>query len=539
MRRPRLSSFAFLFSLIKERYFLSERQKRYRDYFAGKNASRGGESLRPVVVALQCVEDIGWFSLFALLVTQMRQLKPVRADLYILRSLRAGSSLSLRALFWNTAISNFLSDNSWKRLYFSFCDRVAYRSTAWMAPWTELRILWKARQIWRGLDSTDALANLTVSGIQIGDLVIDSYLRFKPSPMVRLSDRYLGVVIRQALQDTEKAFRYFRAAKPDFYFTSYTTYVQHGVAARVAAACGVRVLSFGNFQDFSKVITRADHYQTKASAGYAAEFSRLPDRAAKIAAAEKSLSARVAGQIDASTAYMKASAWQGRTETPQEVRGSLVIFLHDFYDSLHIYPGALFHDFWTWLCFTVEVLDRHGIPFFIKPHPNQIDASDEAIAELRRKYPDLRILPSEVNNRQLAEGGIAGVVTVFGTISSEMAYLGIPTISCGDNPHASFAFCQIARSRTEYEAMLKDFQIPQVSREEMRDQACAFFYMHNLNLAGNALDLRDRSIKLRMNIWSNPDRSAEEVLADIQEFGAAASFKAFCKELIHDLAPRR
>jgi hypothetical protein len=537
MRRLKLSSFAFLFSIVRNRYFLSAPQKRYRDYFAARNAGRDPKRAQ-WVVALPGVEDIGFFGLFACLITQLRQSGPVRVDICIPRSLKNGASRSLRSLFWATAISNPLSDNVWKRLYFSFCDRVAYRSGFWMEPWTELRIFWMARRILRGLDSADTLAGLTVRGVQIGDLVIDSYLRFRPSFTLQLRDRYLSVVIRQALRDLEKSFRYFNAVKPDLYLTSYTSYVQHGVAARVAVACGVQVLSFGNFQDFSKVITRADHYQTKASAGYAATFSRLPDRGTKIAAADKMLSARVAGQIDSSTAYMKTSAWQGSTEIPQGVNGSLVIFLHDFYDSMHLYPYVLFHDFWDWICFTIDVLDRHGTPFFIKPHPNQISASDEALGQLRRKYPDLRILPPEVNNRQLAEGGIAGVVTVFGTISAEMAYLGVPTISCGDNPHASFQFCRVARSRAEYEALLRDFRASQGSLKEMRDQACAFFYMHNLNASDEDLDLRDRSIKLRTNIWYDHGRSTDDVLADFEEFGTAESLKVFCKNLAHNLVPR-
>ena len=534
MRRSKFSTLAFLLSTIKRRCFLSDSQKRCRDYFSRKNAGRRNEPPQ-YIVAVQCVEDIGWFGLFACLVTQLRQNASVRSDLYFLRSLNVGSSRSARELFWATVISNPFSDITWKRLYFSFCDRVAYRSASWLAPWTELRIFWTTRRILRGLDGVDTLASLTVRGIRIGDLVIDSYLRFKPSPAVQLRDRYVGVVIRQALRDIEKALRYFGTVKPDLYLTSYTTYIQHGVAARAAVACGVRVLSFGNFQDFSKTITNTDHYQTKASAEYAAEFSRMPDQPAKIAAADKLLSARVAGQIDTATAYMKTSAWQGGARIPHEVRGSLVIFLHDFYDSVHLYPDVLFHDFWDWTCFTIEALERHGIPFFIKPHPNQVGASDNAFEELCGKYPDLQTLPPGINNRQLAESGIAGVVTVFGTISSEMAYLGIPTISCGDNPHASFPFCRVARSQTEYEAFLRDFRFHQVDREEMRKQACAFFYMHNLNGADDMLDLRDRSIKLRANIWYNPQRTAEDILADIQEFMSAESLKTFCKKLIHDL----
>jgi len=533
MRIPKLRSLAYLYNVMKHRYFLSDSQQKYHDYFSGLNNGKREVPNLSHVVTVQCVEDVAYFGIFGSIITELRKTNSLRADLYILRSLRVGSSISLKQYFWSMASFNIFSDNVWRQLYLSFCDRVAYRSASWMAPWTELRILWKTICLWRGLRSADDLASLNVRGIPIGDLIIDSYIRFKPSPMIRLDDPYLAVVMRQALRDVEKAFHYFGTVKPDLYLTSYTTYVQHGVASRVAAACGTRVYAFGNFQEFSKRITVEDAYHTKRVTDYARDFSNLPDRPDKIAEANRQLSARLAGKIDTATAYMKTSAYQGKKENLPELRGSVIVFLHDFYDSIHIYPWILFHDFWAWICFTIETLRRHDIPFLVKPHPNQTASSDQTFLELCRKYPDLKILPSAINNKTLIEAGIVGAVTVYGTVTCEMAYLGVPTISCGDNPHSSFSFGRVARSHAEYEAMLRDFRSLRIDRVEMREQACVFFYMHNMNLGKEAAELHDKSIKLRTTIWANPTRSAEDVIADFQEFQAGDGLNVFCKRLRH------
>src|SRR6202007_2461007 len=119
--------------------------------------------------------------------------------------------------------------------------------------------------------------------------------------------------------------------------TSYTTYIQHGVAARVAVRHGTSVRAFSNFQDFVTEITRDDVWHTRDGKNYKRDFSALPDTASKLSAAEEQLNHRMVGKIDAATSYMKASAYGSAGEVEFDVRGMPVIFLHDFYDSVHVY----------------------------------------------------------------------------------------------------------------------------------------------------------------------------------------------------------
>lgn len=69
----------------------------------------------------------------------------------------------------------------------------------------------------------------------------------------------------------------------------------------------------------------------------------------------------------------------------------------------------------------------------------------------------------------------------------------------------------------------------------MKEQACAFYYMHNLNLSDEALDLRDRSIKLRCDIWFGPPRDVKDELADFEDFFVADSLGRFCRDLISSI----
>ncbi len=231
---------------------------------------------------------------------------------------------------------------------------------------------------------------------------------------------------------------------------------------------------------------------------------------------------------------MKSSSYGAHTTDIPNISGAIVIFLHDFYDSAHAYRWMLFHDFWEWVSFTIEALRDRKIPFFLKPHPNQDAASAADCDRLRVLYPGLNFLPARVSNRQLVEGGMSCAVTVYGTVVSEMAYLGVPAISCADNPHIGFAFGRSARTRKEYLALLEGhMQLPRNS-EAMRRDACAFYFMQNLNLMDADRMLRDKFVQQvfkMIEAESNAQWNAEEIIGDFRAMAASAGFLKFVADL--------
>jgi len=532
MRLPKLRTFAYLFVLIRRSYFLSPLQTALRE--------RTAHTKRPTqdaaIVLVQCVEDYFYFGLFSRFVAGLRACGPLQVEQYSLRSLRVGSSLSLRRFFWNSIAQNLMSDWKWRRLYRAFADRTAYCAAGWVAPWTALRLWGAAFRLWRSLKNADDLAGLTIRDIWVGDLIIDSYIRFKPTPALNLADAYLWIVIRQCLKDLEKAFAYFGKTKPALLLTSYTTYIQHGVHARVAAHLGVKVLTFSNMQEWTTEITPASPWQTRSGASYKQAFSALPDQPEKIEMAKRLLEARLEGKTDSATAYMKASAYGQKKDMAIEVNGMPVIFLHDFTDSIHIYRWITFHDFWNWVCFTIDTLRAAGIAFVVKPHPNQTADDTGALDLLHTKYRDLKFIPPDISNRQLVDAGMSCAITVYGTVASEMAFMGVPTISSGDHPHISFDFCRTARSPAEYASALVGHRDPGQAPDDMRRESCIFYYMHNLNLDPGQKTLRDEMLEFRRKLFfvtSTPP--LPDILIAMERFGSGPEFEAFFANLYRDL----
>jgi hypothetical protein len=244
----------------------------------------------------------------------------------------------------------------------------------------------------------------------------------------------------------------------------------------------------------------------------------------KLELADSALSARMAGIVDGATAYMKKSAYTESEDTVPNVSGAVVIFLHDFFDSPHVYRELVFPDFWEWACFTIDTLKEANVPIFVKPHPNQVSLSGNVLSDLKLRYPDVSIIPSSVTNKQLAEAGLACGVTVYGTVAHELAYLGVPTIACAHHPHVSFNFCRTARSRDEYAEYLRSYAKPGIDKLNMRRESLIFYYMHNLCMEEEGRALRDAKVAFRI-ACNRGDGTDSDLVGMVQHMSQLPGYK--------------
>ena len=480
-------------------------------------------------VVVEVVEDAHFLALFGRLCMAIGARTPVDTQLFFFRSLNVGEGASLLRLINARLLMGPLHSRKWGRLYRSFARSTAYHCTS-LRPWQDLRDLLRARRIWKSLAVRDDLLALRIDDVPVGDLVNDSFLRFKPAATVDLADRYLLVVLWQACRDLRRAKAYFQSVRPRLFLTSYSTYIQHGVAVRVALAEGIAVFSFGNLQEFSKRLSLADWLHTRDPDGYANCFELLPHKPEKLEAADAAMKRRVLGQLDGATAYMRASAYAETTSEVPDVAGAVVVFLHDFYDSPHIYRDMVFPDFWEWACFTIDALVEDGTKFLVKPHPNQVASSNEVMAHLQRRYPGLAVVPQEVTNLQLARAGMACGITVYGTVAHEMAYLGIPTISCARHPHVSFDFCVTASSRQAYRTALRGATTaPAFDKARAREQSLRFYHMHNSSLDQDHAELRDANVALGRQLDAGTI-DAKDAVQSLQRLASLPGFHAFARQ---------
>jgi hypothetical protein len=473
-------------------FFLCHKEKKIFNIFKKNKNSLNGKN---DIVLIQCVEDYYYYGLFGTIVSSLKMTSNIKVDQYIVRNLTVGSMSSVRGFIISILFSNRFRDDKWKRLYSSYCDRVAFRHEGSSSIIFDIKALFKAFKIYKKIKTRRQLLELTLEGVKIGDLIYDSYLRFRPAPTVDINDYYLCIIIWQSLRNIDMTKKYFIKNKPSIFLTSYSTYIQHGIAVRVALQFDTKVYSFGNFQMPYKRLTKSDYYHTANCDNYKPDFENLPDKGLNLAESESALNARLGGKNDTSTAYMKISAYKLSDTYMPNVEGCAVIFLHDFYDSPHVYGHMVFSDFLEWIEFTIEAFEEYRIPYIIKPHPNQIPDSQTVVESLEQKYPNANFISSKITNKQLVDNGVKIGLSVYGTVAHELVYMGIPVILCGKNPHSSYDFCFTARSKNEYRDLLKNcmnINFTQGYKQEVE----SFYYMHNLNKTEHSKVLMESFIEL-------------------------------------------
>lgn len=456
-------------------------------------AAAGGAPL----LAVQGVEDPLFYGLFASVALALREATGARTALLQVRGINGAIGTGWLARIARSLPLNALVNRQWAAVNQGLTGPVAYRSDSLAHPLGDAADWFRAGRLWRSLQGQQDISALRIDGVLVGDLVIDSFLRFRPSPRFDVTDAFVRQVLWQCLRDLRRAKAWFGRARPALYLSSYSTYIEHGVAVRVALGLGVPVRVYGNLTTFGKRLHADDVFHTADTSGYRRDFEARPDQVECLAEADRQLGVRLSGGIDAATAYMKVSAYADSGEAvPAEVSGAVVIFLHDFYDSPHIYADLVFPDFWAWIDCTIRTLREAGIPFWVKPHPNQIALSSEVLKDLQRAHPDLRLLSTRITNAQLARAGMCCGVTVYGTVAHELAYLGVPSIACARHPHHAFDFCRTASSVAEYQGMLRTPGQSPLPPDEMKRQALAFYFMHNLHGDPELLALRRQFIAL-------------------------------------------
>jgi hypothetical protein len=216
-------------------------------------------------IAVQSVPDKFYFLLFGALRARLPNL---RAELVVVRAVSGAVGTGWMAEVKRSAPIAWLATQPWVRAYGGLFDGIAYRCADAGGPMQSLRDWFQATQHWKRLRTSPEPVSLTVEGIEVGDLLVDSYLRFKPSPEFDVHDPFVRRLIWQTLKDVRRANAYFNQRKPVVYLTSYTTYLEHGIPARVALSAGVPVWSFGNLNQFGKQLSLENSFHTSDFSGY-------------------------------------------------------------------------------------------------------------------------------------------------------------------------------------------------------------------------------------------------------------------------------
>jgi hypothetical protein len=352
-----------------------------------------------------------------------------------------------------------------------------------------------AGDLFAKLETKSDVANLSLGGIQIGDLIYDTYLRAGFHPTVKIDDPSLREIMVHAVQIYLGVKEYLARKQVVSVIADHTVYIYCGIMARMAAAAGIPVYQIYYGADFHIIKIELDRAHSDVPLRYpwpryAELFRELSPETQAMARVKgrASLEARLEGKKDGvlldATAY---GATDGKPVFEQTGRPRVLVLLNDFFDSVHGYRWMLFPDFYEWIHFLLEKAGETPFDWYVKPHPNmliwekwdrlgQAEANKKVLDELRAKFPKVHFLSPSVSNRQIMAEGLDALFTVHGTAGHEFAYRGIPVVNAGDNQHIAYSFNLHARTIAEYESYIAHANALKV--EIRREEIAEYVYMN-------------------------------------------------------------
>lgn len=494
-----------LFKLLKFFSYLPDLKIVRPLFFIFKNKKITKNKTRNnIKICFQLNYDVFFFLLFGILLHKIKEKSNLLVDTIVCESITAGTGINLKTFINRNPFFIRLKSNQWLRAYGKEIPiKINFRSSTFSSLFFDLRFFYTAYKFWKNLIKKHKKNHsLRYKNIEICDLVIETYLRYRISPRFIAKDFFVFRIIWQAITDIEKLDRYFLKNKPDIYITSYTSYITHGIPSRVAIKHNIKTVSFANLQTIGKILNKNDNLQTHDCRLLKKKFDRLPNKFELLKKSEQKLKARLSGRKDDAIFYMKKTAYHNSKINVSLKKSSVVIYLHDFFDAPHQNRKFIFIDYSDWLLSTIEILNKYKINFYIKQHPNQLKVNDKVIKELRKIIPDHHWLPIEISTTQLINDKIISCgITAKGTIAHELAYFGIHSICCAEHPHNSFNFCRTAKNIKEYEKFLKNYGKKPISKVEMKKQSLAFYYMYNLYGSRDELRCRKKFASLMNSCW--------------------------------------
>jgi hypothetical protein len=411
----------------------------------------------------------------------------------------------------------------------------------------KLELYREYRHLLKYLNQGGSLIDYKIQEIPIGLDIYESILRSGFPTIDSQSQKtfriaYLGL----------KQFVFFRTIfkqkRIKSVLVSHDNYVGPGILAHMAFYYRVEVI-LANL--ISMTIPERDFQAYEKFRRYKIYSKHLDesDLKAGIEWAKSQLSLRITGSLGVGMTYQEKSAFEDATVTRQTSRNNLtkvLVLTHDFFDNPHGYARMFFNDFLGWMLFLGSISEETNYEWYIKPHRDYSEKEFEVLKSFVKENDKFHMIDPETSFHQLRSEGIDFALTCHGTVGHELPLLGYTVINASYNPHIAFDFNVSAKSKAEYEHILRhidDFRISEINTEEIY----MFYYIHHKvvqpdKFLGISLEVLDKISKGAFNskaelefLLSNVDSiatSAIKHLIAMRNTGRVYSFEGFLPDQV-------
>ena len=295
-----------LFNKIYNYFMVLEKTNKQINYAlkAIKDADNQ-EKLKPKKICFAQVEDPFFLLLFSIIARQSK----CRVSHFPIRGLNGAVGDNFLSKVKRSNLFRLFKNKAWSKYYSINCGDYSGSRVSRNNP----KIKKRAKILLNEFRKSPDKKNFKFNGIVIGDLVIDSYLRYKPAPSLNIEDAFLSEIFYYALVNIELSQEAFGRLDPDIFCSSYTAYVDLGIPTRVALNLGIEVYTFGNMFAIGQRVEKIWPFHMKSSINYKISKDNIIHNHKRIALGSRMLSRRLKGEMDSAISYMKESVYSKKS----------------------------------------------------------------------------------------------------------------------------------------------------------------------------------------------------------------------------------
>jgi len=341
------------------------------------------------------------------------------------------------------------------------------------------------------IKSAEDLLNFSHKGIEIGDLIYDSYLRVTLIPTINnFNDKLIEKLFVRALINFGEIEKTFKKYEVKSVISSHTSYFQYGLISRYALKKNIPVFCsrgtsqgrkrLGMQQADKKTLRYFDPYPN-----YKKIFNSLSSKERRkfLKIGKKIIHRRFSGSYGKYLPHMKNWNEQDKNLIEnfkvEKNKKKFVIYSHCFWDYVHKFRYLVFNDFQHWIEETIRILKKiENVQIYIKPHPNDYKNNIKTIKLIKNKYPEIIILSNIHNLSYIEKLNPELVISVYGTVAHELPLKKIPVLNAGDNHHVSYEFCLTAKNYLDYKNKILNIDYYKKKINFDRNNIYKFCYMH-------------------------------------------------------------
>jgi len=342
------------------------------------------------------------------------------------------------------------------------------------------------------------LLRLKIGKVLVGDLIYDTFLR--ENFVATVADEELsGPRILRYIEESVVIYEWAKKMAEELKIAAliqdhHGYYIYHGILGRHLASFGIPVFNYVDRDSagLGKVIWSQEQSGSSHNAYwlYSSAFKKLPtkEKESGLRMAEQSMKRRLKGALDDKILPDISAYGEGRevdlAPYQKDKRPVVLVFMHEFNDAVHCYRSCVFSDFWEWINFLCREASKTDFCWLIKPHPatNSLgrermkELSQACVEKLRQSYPNLNFISERISNNALLQLRPASAFTMYGTVAHEMAWSGVPVVTCGDHPHIAFDFNHHAKTEQQLKALIQ--RADRLRMRILKKQICEYLFMH-------------------------------------------------------------